>query len=318
MVGPVLWQLEHAPWEGLRFWDLVQPFFMFIVGVVMPWSFARHWEAGETWEMSLRRVLKRAALLILWGLIARSVQAQRPVLDLINVLAQIAFTYTAAFLVLRKPWPLQLSIGLGILIVHTLSFVLWAGGANPWARDANFGQWLDLWILGKNWGGSYATFNCVSSTFNTILGVVAGSLLFSKEAPQRKLRILSGSGVLLVSVGLALHPWIPVIKKIWTAPFALLSGGLTLIALAAFYWICDVAGKRRWAAILVAIGANSIFIYLFHEILGRWMRQTAPVFTSWAEPWVGPWAPFTAAWLAIGLQVYLCWWLYQRRIFLKL
>jgi predicted acyltransferase len=315
---PVLYQLEHAAWTGVRFWDLVQPFFMFIVGVVMPWSFGRRWERGETWAESLRHVLKRAALLVGWGLVARSVQAQKPVLDLINVLAQIAFTYTVAFLLLRKSLRVQFGAALGILALHTGAYLLWAGGTDPWARDANFGQWLDQQLLGKNWGGSYATFNCVSSAFNTILGVLAGTLLFSTESPARKLRLLAASGAILLAAGLALHPLVPVIKKIWTASFALASGGLTLLALLFFYWICDVAGRQRWAVVFVAIGANSIFIYLFHEILGRWMRQTAPVFTSWSEPWVGQFHLFAAAWLAIGLQVYLCWWLYERRIYLKL
>jgi len=34
----VVQQFHHHPWHGLRFWDLIQPFFMFIVGVAMPFS----------------------------------------------------------------------------------------------------------------------------------------------------------------------------------------------------------------------------------------------------------------------------------------
>jgi predicted acyltransferase len=286
----------------------------------MPYSFARRWAKGESWDDSLRHVLKRAALLIAWGLVARSVQAGRPNLDLINVLAQIAFTYTVAFLLLRKSWKVQAAAALAILLLHTLIylFVRIDGVQGPWVRDGNIGQALDLLILGKTWGGSYATINCLSSTFNTILGVLAGRLLFSGEELARKTRILAMAGVVLIVAGLGLHPFVPIIKKIWTASFALLSGGITLLTLLAFYWICDVWKKQRWATIFVMIGANSIFIYLFHEILGGWMRRTAPVFTSWAEPFVGTLAPFTAVWLAIGLQVYVCYWLYQRRIFFKL
>ena len=265
-------------------------------------------------------VLRRAALLIGWGLVARSIGAGRPNLDLINVLAQIAFTYTVAFLILKKSWKFQASVALLLLVAHTLLylFVRVDGVEGPWVRNANIGQALDLMILGKTWGGSYATINCVSSAFNTILGVLTGSLLFSKESLSRKTRILAYSGLGLVVAGLALHPFIPINKKIWTASFAILSGGITVLALLLFYWVCDVWKRRAWAGLFVMIGANSIFIYLFHEILGRWMRHTAPTFTNWAEPFVGVWAPFTAAWLAIALQVYVCWWLYQRRIFFKL
>lgn len=319
-VGHITWQLDHEPWVGLRFWDLIQPWFMFIVGVVMPYSFARRWQNGETWNESLRHVLQRAALLIAWGLVARSVQAGRPNLDLINVLAQIAFTYTVAFLVLRKSWKVQAGVALAVLVLHTLIylFVRIDGVQGPWVRDGNIGQALDLLILGKTWGGSYATINCLSSTFNTILGVLAGQLLFSGEELGRKTRILALGGALLMVAGLGLHPLIPIIKKIWTASFALLSGGITLWALLAFFWVCDVWKRQQWARVFVMIGANSIFIYVFHEILGGWMRRTAPVFTGWAEPFAGAFAPFTAAWLAIALQVYVCYWLYQRKIFFKL
>lgn len=319
-LGHIVWQLDHAEWTGMHFWDLIQPFFMFIVGVVMPYSFARRWARGETWNESLMHVLRRAALLIGWGLVARSIGAGRPNLDLINVLAQIAFTYTVAFLILQKSWKFQAGVALLLLVAHTLLylFVRVDGVEGPWVRNANIGQALDLMILGKTWGGSYATVNCVSSAFNTILGVLTGRLLFSKESLARKTQILAYSGLGLVVFGLALHPFIPINKKIWTASFAILSGGITVLALLLFYWVCDVWKRRAWAGLFVMIGANSIFIYLFHEILGRWMRHTAPTFTNWAEPFVGAWAPFTAAWLAIALQVYVCRWLYQRRIFFKL
>lgn len=320
LIGHVVWQLDHEPWVGMRFWDMIQPWFMFIVGVVMPYSFARRWAKGETWEQSLKHVLKRAALLIVWGIIARSVQAGRPNLDLINVLAQIAFTYTLAFLILRKSWHFQAGVAIAVLVLHTLLYVFVRidSAEGPWVRDANFGQALDMLLLGKTWGGSYATINCLSSAFNTILGVLAGRLLFSSEPVSRKARILAGSGIALVAVGLALHPFFPIIKKIWTASFSLVSGGVTLLTLLLFYWICDVWKRRSWANVFVIIGANSIFIYLFHEILGGWMRRTAPTFTNWLEPFVGLWAPFTAVWFVIALQVYVCWWLYDRRIFLKI
>src|ERR1700694_2164372 len=97
IIGPIANQFRHVDWTisipgDIHFWELIQPFFMFIVGVVMPISFGRRWAAGEPWSRSLLHVLRRSALLILLGLIARSCQAKRPVLDLINVLAQIAFT----------------------------------------------------------------------------------------------------------------------------------------------------------------------------------------------------------------------------------
>ncbi|HBY59926.1 MAG TPA: DUF5009 domain-containing protein [Solibacterales bacterium] len=316
LLAPLAYQFDHESWNGMRFWDMIQPFFMFIVGAVMPFSFARRWQKGEPWSESLRHVLQRAALLIFWGLVARSVQAGKPNLDLINVLAQIAFTYTVAFLVLRHSARVQILIGAGLLAVHTgiYLFASAPGVTGPWDRDANIGWWLDRTILGKNWGGSYATINCLSSAFNTILGVWAGTVL-----QQRKgLRPLLLAGVAAVVLGLALSPFVPVNKKIWTASFALVSGGLTLWATAAAVWMVDLKQWRWPFGLAFVVGANSIFIYLFHEILHQWMTSTAKIATGWLIAWNEPAGLVLTAWLVLLFEVWLCVWLYRRRIFFRL
>src|SRR5579884_2156686 len=247
IVGPIAAQFQHVDWNisipnDLHFWDLIQPFFMSIVGAVMPISFARRWAAGESWTRSLLHVLKRCALLILFGLIARSIQANRPVIDLINVLAQIAFTYLVAFLLLRKHWTVQASVAVALLALDWGLYVFGApaGAPSPWTKDANFGEYLDRLILHKNWGGSYATINCIPSAANTIFGVLAGELLMSALPLARKLRVLALTGATGVIAGFALSIVIPLNKKIWTPSFAIYSTGMTLLALLLFYWICDV------------------------------------------------------------------------------
>jgi hypothetical protein len=111
--------------------------------------------------------LKRSALPILFGVIARSVQHDKPFLDLINVLAQIAFTYLVAFLPLRQHWTVQGAVAFGLLVLHWAIYQFGSGPGiqGPWVQDANVG-WYRL-ILNQNWGGSYATINCLSSTANT-------------------------------------------------------------------------------------------------------------------------------------------------------
>ena len=324
-IGPIADQFRHVDWNisipsDLHFWDLIQPFFMFIVGVVMPVSFQRRWAQGEPWSKSLMHVLRRSALLILFGLIARSVQAGKPVIDLINVLAQIAFTYLVAFLVLRKSWRFQLSVALGLLAAHwaLYQFVTAPGVAGPWVKDANIGWYLDRLILYKNWGGSYATINCLSSAANTIFGVLAGELLMSAMPLARKLRILALTGVGGIGAGMLLSVVIPMNKKIWTASFAIYSTGCTLLALLLFYWICDVRKKRRWTTLFLIVGSNSIFIYLFHEIMHRWLTQTALIFTGWAVDWWGPTGKSLTTLSVIAFEIYVCYWLWRRKIFFKL
>ncbi len=313
-------QFTQVEWEGMHAWDLVQPFFMFVVGLAMPFSFARRWKAGESWNQSLLHVLRRSGMLIALGLIARSISAGRPNLDLINVLAQIAFTYLVAFLVLKKSWRFQAMTVVGLLVFHwaLFQFVSAPGVEGPWVREANIGWYLDTTILGKTWGGAYVTINCISSAGNTLFGVMAGKLLMSALPAARKSLILAATGVGGILIGLALSPFIPLVKRIWTASFTFYSGGFTLLALLVFYWICDLKMMRRWAKVFIIVGSNSIFIYLFSEILGRWLEHTGLVFTGWAVNLWGPWGEFLNAWVVLIFEIYLFTWIYRRNIFIRI
>lgn len=320
ILGALARQLDHQEWHGMNVWDLIQPFFMFIVGVAIPFSFAKRWEKGESWQDSLIHVLKRCALLIFWGLVARSLPSAKPNFDVINVLAQVSVGYLIAFLILRKSYLVQGLTAAALLIATWLiyQFAAAPGVQGPWVRDANIGWYLDGLLFHKHWGGSYATLNCIPSAANVIFGLMAGKLLHSTVSPARKIRSLLAYGAVGVVVGLALDPVIPIIKKIWTPSFALYSAGYTLWTLAFFYWICDIKQKRTWAQLFVIVGSNSIFIYLFHEILHRWMNQTAHGMTAWASGWLGPWQEVVAICSVLVFEIYVCYWLYQRRIFFKL
>jgi predicted acyltransferase len=153
---------------------------------------------------------------------------------------------------------------------------------------------------------------------NVILGALAGELLMTSLAEARKILILAAAGTSAIASGLALQHWIPVIKKIRTLPYSVDSMGITILVFLLFYWIGDVRKQRRWAKVFQIVGSNSIFIYLFSQIMSGWLCRTGLVFTGWA---VGLWGPFGQVlndWLAISFEIYLCWWLYRRKIFFKL
>lgn len=313
-------QFTHADWHGMFAWDLIQPFFMFIVGVAMPFAMARRRGEGETKTREWMHVLKRSFLLLLCGTVARSIGAGKPVLDVINVLGQLSFTYPVAYLVLDRGWRVQLGTALGLLAASTglYLFVSAPGVTGPWDKLANIGWYLDGAIFGKYNNGGYANINCIPSAANTIFGVMAGFWLKSGRGQAEILKRLVILGVAAIGVGWMMDPMIPIIKKIWTASFAIYSLGFTLLALAAFYWVFDVKQWRRWSGPLVWVGMNSIFIYLFHEVLYKWLRQTGLVFTGWAVAWWGGWGQALNECLVVGFQIYVCYWLYQRRIFFKL
>ena len=111
-LGFIGWQLEHHDWNGLHFWDLVQPFFMFIVGVAIPLSVAKRRTSGAGWPQLYRHALRRSLLLLILGIGLYCISAGRLNFELWNVLAQLSFTYLAAFLLMRYPAAVQIGASL--------------------------------------------------------------------------------------------------------------------------------------------------------------------------------------------------------------
>src|SRR3954466_5784920 len=124
---PITRIFDHAERAGMTPWDMIQAWFMFIVGVAMPFAFAKRTAAGESWGQQFGHALKRAALLLLWAHIAMSVTSSppRPVLELINVLSQIAFAYLIAFFVLGTRCTVQAGVAVGLLVMHTGLHLFW-------------------------------------------------------------------------------------------------------------------------------------------------------------------------------------------------
>jgi predicted acyltransferase len=52
-------QLEHVPWQGGVLWDMIQPAFMFMVGVALPYSYARRAARGDSYFLRFLHTLWR-------------------------------------------------------------------------------------------------------------------------------------------------------------------------------------------------------------------------------------------------------------------
>jgi predicted acyltransferase len=181
---------------------------------------------------------------------------------------------------------------------------------------------MDLVLMGKmNEGGGWVAFNCVPTAAHTIWGVLAGQLLRSALPHTRKILLLAGPGLAALALGYALDPVTPIIKRICTSTFVLASGGWCLLVLALFYWLIDVRGFRRWSFFAGVVGMNSIFIYLFNNTIGpRWLNDFVGIFTQGFLGGMLPpgWVLLLTALVSLAVQWYLCYWLYQRRILIKI
>jgi heparan-alpha-glucosaminide N-acetyltransferase len=320
-------QNEHVEWEGCSLWDLIQPAFMFIVGVAMPFAFAVRSAKGDTWAKQLRHVIVRAGGLILVGVVLDNFGASTWTFGFIRVLQQIAFGYVLAFFVLGRPLWVQGLAAAFILVGYSLFWVFnpWNGPDGPWAMGGEnagraFDRWmLGLWWPGRNYTGHYVGLNAIPEAANMIFGVMAGQWIANAKNPYPTAGLLALAGVAGITFGLAATPFVPLIKRIWTPSFAVFSAGWTTLALAGFYWFIDVFGYKKWTFPLVVVGMNSIAAYVMTGVFGNWFRSLTGAWLSiFAEP-LGPIGlPIvskllfvTAAWLALR-------WLYRRRIIFKL
>jgi predicted acyltransferase len=315
-------QLEHHPWNGLRPWDLVQPFFMFIVGVAMPFSFGLRWERGETWAKSLSHALRRSALLLLFGWGLYCIGPGRMTFELWNVLAQLSFTYLVAFLLMKKSARTQILVTLGILLATELVYRFWpvAGFNQPFTPDKNFGSWMDMLLMGKLSEGHWVAINALPTAAHTMWGVLAGQLLRSQRDSLTKIKVLAGTGLAGVVIGYAMNPWTPIIKRICTTSFVIVSGGWCLLALALSYWLIDVRGFKKWTLFFNIVGMNSLFIYMFTNTGGaEWFHKMARPFTMGSMSWAGEQNGrlFTSV-VVWGMLWWLCYWLYKKKLFFKM
>ncbi|QDV32654.1 acyltransferase family protein [Tautonia plasticadhaerens] len=344
-------QVEHAPWVGCTLWDLIQPAFMFMVGVALPFSIANRQGRGQGFGTMLAHALWRSAALVLLAVFLTSNWSDRTVWVFTNVLAQIGLGYPFLFLLAFTRPRTQWVAAFGILFGYWLAFALypipgsgtdWAslgipenwphltGFAAHWEKNANAAAAFDAWFLNlfpreepfRFSEGGYQTLNFVPSLATMIFGMQAGRLVRRDLPVTAKLARLTAAGVLGVLIGL----WIqasgvcPIIKRIWTPSWAIFSAGLVTLLLAGFVAIIEWRGWRRWAFPMVVAGMNPIALYCMWQVSGGYVRSSLErhlgqdVFESFGEKYEP--AMERASTLLVFWLVLL--WMYHRKIFLRI
>jgi predicted acyltransferase len=264
-------QLDHVTWEGFRFYDLIFPLFLFLVGAVLPFSLGKL--EGEGRGASYRRLARRTVLLFALGLVCNGVLQLRWPIRTLGVLQRIAICYGIAAV-------LALNLSSRGLVVATAAILLgyWglletvaAPGRSPgdFSIEGNLSGWIDrTYLPGKilkpyyGFGDNEGLLSTIPAVATALLGVLAGRWLRTDRGPWAKVGGLAAAGALALVVGEAWGLRFPIIKNIWTSSFVLVAGGLSLLLLALFYAVIDVLGFRRWAFFFVVIGANAITIYV--------------------------------------------------------
>ena len=322
LVGFVGTQLHHHPWHGLRFWDLIQPFFMFIVGVALPFSVKNRLSKGDSHSTILKHVLIRSFLLLLFGWGLYCIGPGKITFRFQNVLAQLSVTYLIAYLIMNRSFSIQFGISILLLVLTDVLYRIFPveGFNQAYTAGMNFGAFVDMKISGELSGGHWVSFNAIPTAAHTIWGVLVAQWLMTDKSHQQKFKMMLVAGLAAVIAGYALDLWIPIVKRIATASFVVVTGGWCVLALAFSYWLIDIKKFTKGVLFFSIVGMNSLFIYLFTELGGGgFMYRIAKPFVGALFGWTGElYAQMLtgmAAWLMLW---YLCYWLYKREIWIKL
>lgn len=323
MAAGLVQQFFHHPWNGLRFWDLIQPGFMFIAGTAMAFSLHRQKEHGYSRAQTGVKTLTRSGWLFFWGVLNYAVRKTGLSFELWNVLTQLAVTTLLTWVVIEWRFAAQAAACIGLLLLTEglYRFTSIPGFDQPFTDQQNFGNYVDLLLMGKINRGGWVAINCIPTAVHTIAGAMAGQFMLRKPSSIRPL-VLWGVGTLIAGFWLDIAGITPIIKRIATSSFTLASLGWCLLALtAAWEWI-DRRMHRRGLTLLTVIGMNSIFLYLFFEIIGG----------AWFNGYVGAVSNglMTMASMPVAVQLILtpififalewgmCLFLYRKRIFFRL
>ncbi len=347
----VAYQFKHVPWVGCTFWDLIQPSFMFMVGVSMAFSYAKRQRMGQSYRGMLGHASVRAGVLVALGVFLASNWSSETNYSFVNVLAQIGLGYIFLFLLWSRPPLVQLGATLGVLAGSWLLFAayplpaadfdyhsvgvsddstLLSSFAAHWNKNANVAADFDRWFLNLfprsepftfNRGG-YQTLNFIPSLATMIFGLLVGELMRSDRGSGKKLAWLVGGGLVGLAAGYALHATnlCPLVKRIWTPSWAIFSTGWCCLILAGFYTVIDLGRQRWWAFPLTVVGMNSIAMYMMSQLLKPWTRKTLQTHlgSDYSEAFGVAYAPMVEATTTVLVLWLLCYWLYRQRVFLRI
>jgi predicted acyltransferase len=299
---------------------------MTMAGASLFISFHYKKEKGASWKKNFRHIAIRCFKLFLFGTALHCVYAGKLVWELWNVLTQLSITTIIAYLIIQRSNTFQIIFSIALLLLTEIlyRYVLVDGYTEPFVTGKNFGNWMDMVLMGKINTDGWVAINIVPTAAHTIWGCLAGKLLISASTPSRKLYVLIIAALVCLAAGYALDlsGITPIIKRIGTSSFVLVSGGWVLLMMALLYWITDVRHYNKYAWIFVVTGMNAIFIYLFFETVGhQWLNPVIAIFVKGALGFTAMPEKIMDIFSAIAVlfaEWYLCYWLYKKKIFFKL
>ena len=148
-----------------------------------------------------------------------------------------------------------------------------------------------------------------------ILGLVLGGIMRSNRSPKNKMLIIGGIGIGGVVLGFALNPFIPIVMKLWTTSYGILTAGWACLLFVLFYWVIDVRGYKKWTLPFVVIGMNAIAVYMSRTLIP--LTATVRIFTESLAGILGSFTQLFTAVCVLAVELLILWWMYKRKIFIR-
>jgi len=314
-------QCNHPEWQGFTAWDVIFPMFIFIVGVAMPFSFAKKIEKEGGKKELFKHVLARTIILIILGVILwQKPGGAHPHWGFYSVLYRIGFSYFFAAIIMMNTnirgqiyWTFSLLIGYWLL----MRFIPVPGyGIGDFSQDGNLKTYIGNQVanfISPNFR-YVINISLIPSISNALFGVLAGHWLKSGKTPTEKTVGLLVAGIGLTIAGLIIHLDFPINKKLSSPSFTFLTCGISTLFLSAFFWLIDVKGYKKWAFFLVIVGVNPITIYVANSLLK--FHNVANVFVGGFD--FGNAGALVFAIAVAAIKWLFLYYLYRQKIFLKI
>ncbi len=321
-------QLEHCPWTGFTFEDLIFPLFLFLAGASMPFSLSRRLERGDSRRDLYLHIFRRALILYLLGMVYNGLlDLHFDQLRFTGVLHRIAFTYLIGGIIVMNASVRGQALWTGGLLLGYWAVMALAPvpgvGIGSFAPDANLADFVDRFLLpgvhrsyGLNRNGdALGVLSTFPAAASLLIGVLAGHRLRAGNGSVRVVRDLAFAGAGSLVLGLAWGLVFPINTLLWTSSYVVFAGGWSLLLLALFHWLIDIRGYRAWAFPFVVIGMNAITIYLTARLID--FRIIARPLAGGLARLSGDWGVIVLAFAVLAAQWLFLWFLYRRKLFLK-
>jgi predicted acyltransferase len=322
-------QFEHPPWNGFTFYDFIFPLFLFIAGISLPFSINKGLEQGLPKTQLYWKAFKRMLILIVLGIIDKN--APIPFLDwseirVVGVLQRIGFAgFIVTILYLNFNMRSRIFWVASLLLFYYAAMFLIpvpGYGAGDLSIEGNLNGWIDRNFLpGRLLQKTYdelGIFTQIPALCLTILGTLAADTLRNEALSDHiKLRNLVVAGSICMAIGLVWGLHFPINKHLWSSSFIMLTGGMSFLSFALFYWVIDILKYQKWTFFFIVIGMNSLTIYMAYRLID-FGHTSRLLFEGLYIETPDEWHPVFESVGALAIVWCFLYILYRSRIFVKI